>query len=130
MKRLIIFLFGLILIAGCAARKNIVKIEDHPGVSDSVQYELIVDEQGYESWIITYSKPEWYYGKAFYRSWNILYTAEFNNRVLQAHAGQPFTEMINYDQQTDYDLNLEYKLYWYYKYIEYKYNTKLHISSR
>lgn len=130
MKKLIISILGLFLIAGCTAKKDLVKIEDHPGINDSVQYELIVDEPGYDSWMATNRKPEWYHEKEYYRNWNILYITEFNYRVLNTNAGHPFTEMINYDQQTDYGLELEYRLYWYFKYIEYKYNTKLHITSR
>ena len=55
MKKLIISILGLFLIAGCSANKDLVKIEDRPGANDSVQYELIVDEPGYDSWMATNS---------------------------------------------------------------------------
>jgi uncharacterized protein YcfL len=121
----VIFIFG-----ACSAKKAVVKIEDQSSTGDSVQYELIIDEQGFDSWVATNSKPIWYHEKEYYRTWNILYLTEFNYRVLQTNSDHPFTETINYDLQTDYGLDLEYKLYWYFKFIEYKYNTKLHISSR
>jgi uncharacterized protein YcfL len=130
MKKLILIISGIILIAGCSSNKDLVRIEDHEGTTDSTQYELIVDEPGYDSWMVTNSKPDWYHEKEFYQNWNILYTIEFNYRVLHSNAGHPFTEIINYDSQTNYGLEVEYKLYWYFKYIENKYNTKLHISSR
>jgi len=130
MKNINFSICVLIFIAGCSTKKDIVKIEDHPGVTDSVQYELIVDEPGYDSWVATNSKPVWYHEKEYYRTWNVLYVTEFNYRVLNTNAGHPFTEMINYDRQIDYGLDVEYKLYWYFKFIEYKYNTKLYITSR
>jgi len=130
MKNINFSICVLIFIAGCSTKKDIVKIEDYPGVNDSVQYELIVDEPGYDSWVATNSKPEWYHEKEYYRTWNVLYVTEFNYRVLNTNAGHPFTEMINYDRQIDYGLDVEYKLYWYFKFIEYKYNTKLYITSR
>jgi hypothetical protein len=130
MKHLVILISVLIIFIGCTAKKTIVKIEDHQDVNDSVEYELILDEPGFDSWAVTNSKPEWYHEKEFYRTWNTLYVTEFNYRVLNYNATHPFTEMINYDQQIDYGLTLEYKLYWYFKFIEYKYNTKLQISSR
>ncbi len=118
------------IIAGCSSNKDLVRIEDHPGASDSTQYELIVDEPGYISWMATNSKPEWYHEKEFYHSWNILFTTEFNYRVLHSNSGHPFTERINYDPQTDYGTEVEFKLYWYFKFIEYKYKTRLYISNR
>jgi uncharacterized protein YcfL len=130
MKRLIFLISALIILFGCSARKDLVKIEVNPCDNDSLQYELVVDEPGYDSWVATNSKPDWYHEKEYYRNWNILYITEFNYRVIQSNFGHPFDERINYDPQTDYGLQLEYRLYWYFKYIEFKYSTKLQISSR
>jgi uncharacterized protein YcfL len=130
MKKVILPLLVLLAFAGCTAKRSIVKIENHPEIMDSVYYELLVDEPGYDSWMATNSKPDWYHEKEYYRYWNLLYITEFNYRVLHSNTGHPFDVMINYDQQTDYGPELEYKLYWYFKFIEDKYNTKLHISSR
>jgi hypothetical protein len=126
----VIYILSLILIAGCAVKKDIVKIQDKLGFNDSVQYELIVNEPGYDAWMATNSKPEWYHEKEYYRNWNFLYVTEFNFRVLHSNSGHPFDEMINYDHRTDYGRDLEYNLYWYFKFIEYKYNTKLYFTSR
>jgi hypothetical protein len=130
MKRLIFIIFAGLILFGCSVRKDLIKLEVHPGDSDSLQYELIVDEPGYDSWVATNSKPDWYHEKEYYRNWNILYITEFNYRVLQSNTSHPFDERINYDLHTDYGFQLEYRLYWYFKYIEFKYNTKLHSSSR
>lgn len=107
-----------------------MRIDGPIQLADSVQYELIISEPGYDSWMATNSKPEWYHEKAYYRNWNNTYTIEFNSRVRQTNSGHPFVEIINYDPQVDYGLDIDYRLYWYFKYIEHKYNTRLHISSR
>ncbi len=130
MRHIILILSAILILGACSVKKTVVKIEDQSSFGDSVQYELIIDEQGFDSWVATNSKPIWYHEKEYYRTWNILYQTEFNYRVLHTDMGHPFTETIDYDPQTEYGLELEYKLYWYFKFIEYKYNTKLHISSR
>jgi hypothetical protein len=130
MKNFVIPILAVIFLAGCMGGKEVATSNNPPGNADSVQYELIVDELGYDSWISTNARPVWYHEQAFYRNWNILYTTEFNYRVLHYPAVHPFTEWINYSPQIDYGIDLDYKLYWYFKFIEDKYNTRLHITSR
>ena len=130
MKNILFLAIFSILIFACTVKKDIVRIDGPIQLDDSVQYELIISEPGYDSWMATNSKPEWYHEKAYYRNWNNTYTIEFNSRVRQTNSGHPFVEIINYDPQVDYGLDIDYRLYWYFKYIEHKYNTRLHISSR
>jgi uncharacterized protein YcfL len=130
MKNIFLLAIFSILIFACTVKKDIVRIDGPMQLDDSVQYELIINEPGYDSWMATNSKPEWYHEKAYYRNWNNTYTVEFNSRVRQTSSGHPFVEIINYDPQIDYGLDIDYRLYWYFKYIEHKYNTRLHISSR
>lgn len=129
MTRLGILAVALILFA-CASNKDVVKIEDVESPSDSTEYMIIVDEPGYDSWIVTQAKPEWYYEQSYYRHWNTLYTKEFNHKVRTGRFGHPFNEYIEYDQTVNYGIEVEYKLFWYFKYIEDKYDVKLNISSR
>ncbi|MCD4682820.1 MAG: DUF6146 family protein [Bacteroidales bacterium] len=119
-----------IVLFSCSANKDIVRIEDIENPTDSTEYIIFIDESGYDSWIVTNAKPMWYHEQPFYHSWNTIYTKEFNHKVRTSSFDHPFNEMIDYDQTIDYGIEVEYKLYWYFKFIEEKYNIKLNISSR
>lgn len=110
--------------AGCTAQKKIVKIEPEKEAGDSTSYELIITEPGFESWFATNRKPIWYYDHTFYRRNNDLMVKEWNNRVTSPDYGEPYDFVINYDPKIDYGIDLDFKLYWYFKFIEHKYNTR------
>jgi hypothetical protein len=91
--------------------------------TDSVEYELIVLDPGFSSWFETHRKPEWYYSQVYLENWNIQYVNAWNyncrNRNFQRqHADNPFDEEIDYHSRTDYGLELNYRLYHYFLYIE------------
>jgi len=119
-----------IAIIGCSGNKNIVRIEGVEEPSDSTEYIIIIDEPGYDSWIVTNAKPDWYHEHSFYHHWNTIYSKEFNHKVRTAALDHPFNELIEFDPTIDYGTEVEYKLYWYFKYIEEKYDVKLSLSSR
>ena len=126
--------FGLLalvlILLACTSNKDVVKIENFESPSDSTEYMIIIDEPGYNSWIVTHAKPEWYYEQSYYHYWNTLYSKEFNHKVRTGEFDHPFNEFIDYDQTIDYGLEVEHKLFWYFKFIEDKYDINLNLSNR
>ena len=113
----------------CSVNKNLVVSENNQPITDSTEYELIVTEPGFESWLISNSRPVWFYSHNYYRMWNIIYTNEWNYRCNNSILyDAPFDYLINYYQNIDYDIDLDYKLYWYFKFIEDKYNVRLYFA--
>lgn len=122
--RYVFIIFSAILLFSCGSQKDIVRIESESDSIDSVEYILIVDELGFESWMATNTKRVWYYTYEYYQAWNRIYVIEFNQRVLTG-ADYPFVKTIHYDNSIDYGLELNYKLYWYFMFIQKKYNVSL-----
>lgn len=120
----VFIIVGAILLYSCGSQKDVVRIESESDNVDSVEYILIVDELGFESWMATNSKRIWYYSDAYYKTWNSIYVIEFNHRVLTG-ADYPFIETIFYDTSIDYGVALNYRLYWYFMFIQEKYNVTL-----
>ncbi len=99
-----------------AAAKDSVQIAQ----SDSTEYELLVFDTGFETWLITNSRPVWYYENEYYRTKNQMYSIHWNSRVRQAMHRPPYEYEIEYDPRVDYGVDLNWKLFWYFKYIEQK----------
>lgn len=93
--------------------------------SDTTRYELIVLDPGFETWLIGNSKPVWYYSDSFYKTKNILSVNQWNNHVRNSHYRPPFEFEIDYDPKTDYGIEFNWKLYWYFRYLESKLGIRL-----
>ncbi len=93
--------------------------------ADSLEYDIIIIETGYDNWILTNAQPKWYYTNEYYRQKNQFYVIDWNSRVIQSMGRPPFEEQIFYNPNTDYGLEVNYKLYWYFKFMEHKYGIRL-----
>jgi hypothetical protein len=96
--------------------------------NDSIEYDIIVTDIGYERFLLTIAKPMEFYSKEYYELKNRLYVPLYNQQVRTARTGkwsQIFEQEIEYDPTIDYGLELNYKLYNYFKFIEYTYKIKL-----
>lgn len=124
MKHCVFIIASIIALYSCSSNSDIVRIDNEVLDKDSTEYMLIVDEINFDSWMITNSKRIWFHSHEYYQAWNKIYVSEFNARVLNG-ATRPFTEMINYDYTIDYGIELDYKLYWYFMFIQEKYGVSL-----
>jgi hypothetical protein len=113
----------------CSTSQETVKSNNADIETDSVEYVLFVDEVDFEFWLVTNNKQMWYYSHNFYKSWNQIFIREFNWRVMQGW-DHPFNELIYYDFNKDYGIELDYRLYWYFIFIQEKYNVTLFASSK
>lgn len=93
--------------------------------NDSLEYEIMIIEPGFDSWLISQPKPG-HYGQSFLESKNRLFVSEYNSRVLQPqnYSRNLYTEQINYDTAVDYGYEVNYLLYNYFVYFQHKYNQK------
>lgn len=94
--------------------------------TDSVEYDLLVFEPGFEAFLakVPYSKE--FYGDEYYKSWNLLYVSEWNARALNPlKYGDFYETQIDYEAQIDYGLDLNFKLYQYFQFIEKEYGIIL-----
>ena len=103
-------------------------IEDTVNV-DKVEYELLIQDPGLYAWLFSQPSKQ-FYSKEYYEYKNLLYVSEWNYRYTTIKNHGEYDSFIDYNPETDYGLNLNYKLYYYFKYVEEKHGTKLYPSFR
>ena len=114
-----LFILLLLVFATCSTPKNIqLKEVAENDDQDSVSYELIVLDPGFESWYITYSKPSWYHSQSYYENWNQQYVNAWNYGSIWRRNSQLLEGQINYDRNIDYGLEINHKLFYYFQYVE------------
>jgi hypothetical protein len=110
-------------------KKNGLKLKADTVRADSVEYELIVIDPGFESWIAT-KPPKQFYSKEYYEQKNNLDVIEWNTRFLSAGNSGLYDSYINYSPDIDYGLDLNYMLYYYFRFFEEKNKTRLYSKVR
>jgi hypothetical protein len=99
--------------------------KDSTASEDSTEYDLIIMDSGFESWLATQLPPN-YYSQQYYENWNHRYITEWNNRHNNPlRYGGFYETRIDYNPNTDYGLELNYKLYYYFRFIEKEYGIVL-----
>jgi len=93
--------------------------------NDSLDYEILIFEQGFNTWLIT-QKPKTYYSVNYLESKNIRFTSEYNRRVFSSPYSQDlYIQEINYEPTIHYGLDVNYILYNYFIFFQEKYNQNL-----
>lgn len=101
---------------------------DTVAISDEkTEYEIIIIDPGYYSWLHSIAMPEGYYSQQFMEARNHIYVTNWNQRVLNplTYDSSLYEMQINYDPNIDYGYEVNYKLYNYFIYFQRKYRQRL-----
>ena len=95
--------------------------------NESSNYEIIIIEPGFQTWLQSIARPEGYYSQSFLENRNQIMVTTWNQRVLEPMQYDPllYEMQINYDPNIDYGYEVTYKLYNYFIYFQRKYNQRL-----
>ena len=104
-------------LTACHTTEKTVEQDQTPKIAetDSTEYKLLVFDAGFETWFTQNRKPAWYHEKNYYKSRNIESAIEWNSKVRRGVPG--FDQEINYDPSVDYGLEIEHKLYYFFRYL-------------
>jgi hypothetical protein len=105
-------------------KRDRVKVKADTVSVDSLEYELIVLDPGFDSWLVTQPSKN-FYSKEYYEQKNRLYVLEWNQRYMSSRNNGRYDSFIDYNSNTDYGLELNYKLYYYFKFFEESNHVKL-----
>ncbi|MDO5988616.1 DUF6146 family protein [Flavivirga amylovorans] len=129
-----VFVFNCNTVKPIASEKNKSEKELAEAVSDTVtiandelEYEIIIIEPGFNTWLLTTARPEGFYSQQYLQNRNFIYVTEWNQRVLQPQRFDPnlYELQIDYQSGIDYGYEVNYKLYNYFIYFQLTYNQRL-----
>jgi hypothetical protein len=122
MKKLFIILFAFM--AACTSNKQPGNTVQKPIDSDIAiksdqneeEYDIIIDDPGFDSWLITNGDAQFEHTNDYYKNWNQRYVSYWNSN---------FTNQINYDYSKDYGYDVNYKLFHYFQFVQSRYGIDL-----
>ncbi|TVZ51053.1 DUF6146 family protein [Dokdonia sp. Hel_I_53] len=134
MRKILFILLLTVMVIGCAttntkidSASNSKNVNDTIRiVNDSLEYEILIIEPGFNNWLVT-QPPRGFYGQQYLETRNKITVTNFNNRVLQPSIYDPnlYIQQINYDNFTDYGYEVNYLLFNWFEFFQERYNQKL-----
>ena len=137
MKSIVSILIILLAVIGCNSTKDIGtnsndiasrKVSDTVKIAnDSLEYEVIIIDPGFSSWINGRAFPRGYHSETFLEIKNRMYVTEWNIRAQNPYQYNPnlYQMRIDYDPNIRYGYEVNYLIYNYFIYFQNTYNQRL-----
>ncbi len=111
----------LLVVGACTGPKKVINIQsngkEQPG-EDSLAYELIILDPGFDTWYLLHNSPVWYHSQEYYENWNLRYVSAWNSKTVSSRHSRFFESYIDYLPHIDYGFELNHKLFYYFQYVE------------
>ncbi|MDR7210907.1 DUF6146 family protein [Flavobacterium piscis] len=136
MKNCLYILIVLFTIIACSTSQKTINadIKQNMAVNDTVriandslEYEVIIIDNGFSFWLASQALPRNYYPQTYLENKNQFYVTEWNNRVLQPQRYNPnlYEMTIDYNSSINYGYEVNYLIYNYMVYFQNTYKQKL-----
>jgi len=120
----VIILMSVILTASCgvfqsdkmSGRVGLKHGTDMVESKDSLEYELIIIDHGFDTWLLKNGHMKGQYENAHLQNLNSIYSNTWNQ--LYMTGDRRIESYIDYDVRIDYGFDFNYKLFMYFKYFE------------
>ncbi|WP_435255506.1 DUF6146 family protein [Tenacibaculum sp. A30] len=127
-------IIGIMLWAcGSSPQKNTSNTNEEPVViaNDSLEYEIIIIDPGFTTYLNSIAKPEGYYSQTYLENKNRLYVITWNYRAQNPLQFNPniYENVIDYSPHIDYGYEVNYKLFNYFEFAQRKYKMSLGAGS-
>ncbi|MBK6347156.1 MAG: hypothetical protein IPN08_18705 [Bacteroidales bacterium] len=127
MKKLIFF--GIVFIAACACssqRESTGSGKPAGTVAiDSTEYEITIIDPDFDRWYLTHYSPALERSNEYYHSMNIQGVSNWNLYFTRNRYSSVIGSYINYNPSEDYGIDVNRRLYWYFRFIEKNYRIRL-----
>ena len=92
---------------------------------DSTVYEVVIIDIHFDQWyMMNYSEAK-DRSNELYHSKNLVAAANWNDYYRLGKYSEVIDSYINYEPQIDYGIEVNRKLYWYFKYVQESYHVRL-----
>jgi len=139
MKNLMYIFFLGLFIYSCGPARNFKGSKDSGTendtvriANDSLQYEIVIIEPGFNLFINSLAKPRSYYSQSYLETKNKILVQEYNSRVRNPLNYNPnlYIQEIDYDPFVNYGYEVNYMLYNYFVYLSHEYNQRFSVPTR
>ena len=131
LDKILVLLILCVIIYNCNSLpiKNTSNTNEKPVViaNDSLEYEVIIFDIGFNLYLNTIARPMGYYSQKFLENKNYIYVTNWNLRATNPtrYDTSIYGNVIDYDPRINYGLEVNYKLFNYFLFAQKKYDMRL-----
>jgi hypothetical protein len=127
MRTIFIIVASMLLFAACSTQQ---KTTGTSGVkeligSDSTEYGIIILDPEFDHWYITHHSNALDRDNEVYRMYNRTAVMNWNDYFILGKYRNIIENHLDYDYNTDYGIEVNRKLYWYFRFVEERYKIRL-----
>jgi hypothetical protein len=123
LKIIAILVFPLLFLFACGSPRAVTDpkyngAEISPEEADSTEYELVIFDSDFNTWMSMHSRPISFYSLEYLKSWNDRLVTEWNN--FSPSRGRDDcrpNSYLDWDPDEDYGKELHYQLFHYFRYM-------------
>ncbi len=127
MKRLLLLGFILIAAWSCTQQKRITQSQ-RPQTSiieDETEYNILIIDPAFDRWYMMRYSASMDRSDDFYKGMNNIGVRNWNDYYNRGKYQQVIGSYLNYNPGIDYGLEVNRRLYWYFKYIEENFRIRI-----
>jgi hypothetical protein len=126
MKNLIIPMFIMMLAWSCSSSQKAGSSDKSTSIAiDSTEYEITIIDNEFDLWYQMNYSPAKDYSNEYYRGKNQIGVSNWNNYFNRGRYHRVIENYLYYDNSVDYGIEVNRKLYWYFKFVEENYRLRL-----
>ena len=130
LRKSYLLLFTFLFFSPLAAQEDLEETIDTLTIkSDQTEYEITIIESGFNQWMASNARPRGFYSQTYLETYNRRYVVFWNGEATQSRYGDLFPFRIPYELHVDYGYEVNYMLFHYFQFIQYK-NPDLFIGFR
>ncbi|AQS95039.1 hypothetical protein BXQ17_13540 [Polaribacter sp. BM10] len=131
LKYISFLILSCIVLFSCASTlsnsNNSTKEEPVVIANDSLEYEIIIIDPGFSSYLASVAKPEGFYDQNYLEARNKVWVITWNQRAQNPTSYNQgiYENIIDYNSNIDYGYEVNYKLFNYFLFAQRKYKMSL-----
>ena len=130
LKQLLMLITVGVLVYACSStpiKKKPSKEQPVVIANDSLEYEIVIIDIGFNFYLNSIAKPMDFYSLSYLERKNYVFVSAWNRRARNPsqYNVNIYGNVIDYQINLSYGLEVNYKLYWYFKFAEQKYKMRL-----
>jgi hypothetical protein len=92
---------------------------------DSTEYDIVIIDPGFDRWYVLNYSPAQDHSNDYYRTKNLIAVGNWNDYYRSGRYINVIDSYIDYRLDVDYGIEVNRKLFWYFKYIKSNYRVRL-----
>ena len=127
MKKLFLFVFIVLIAWSCTQQKKITQSQ-RPQTSiieDNTEYNILIIDPAFDRWFMMRYSTSMDRSNEFYQGMNNIGVQNWNDYYHRGKYPEVIGSFLSYNTSIDYGLDVNRRLYWYFKYIEENFKIRI-----